>query len=215
MSMAAQTSYNFGFAKGVSGGLFDLSAHEIPTRQAEENLTFGLGVVKGTNAGVDVKKPTSSNSAADFEGVVVHNSVMTELDMDNNLVIKAKRTVGCLVSGKIWASLAPGAVPSYKSKAYLVKDGDYAGYFTSQSSAYSVYEQCESTDTGAKLIVADTATPDTGEIKISDVAPVADGYTPKAGDYVKSVQIYGAGLDVGAVFGTAADTDNGIAVIVL
>ena len=77
MSMAAQTSYNFGFAKGVSGGLFDLSAHEIPTRQAEENLTFGLGVVKGTNAGVDVKKPTSSNSAADFEGVVVHNSVMT------------------------------------------------------------------------------------------------------------------------------------------
>jgi hypothetical protein len=78
-----------------------------------------------------------------------------------------------------------------------------------------VYEQCESTDTGAKLIVADTATPDTGEIKISDVAPVADGYTPKAGDYVKSVQIYGAGLDVGAVFGTAADTDNGIAVIVL
>lgn len=215
MSMAAQTSYNFGFAKGVAGGLFDLSAHEIPTRQAEEKLTFGLGVVKGTNAGVDVKKPTASSSAADFEGVVVHNSVMTELDMDNKVEIKAKRTVGCLVKGKIWAPIAPGTTPSYKSKAYLVKNGDYAGYFTSQSSAYSVYDQCESTDEGATLIVADSATPDTGEIKLSNVTPVAEGYTPKVGDYVKSVQLYGAGLDVGAVFGTAADADNGIAVIVL
>lgn len=215
MSMAAQTSYNFGFAKGVAGGLFDLSAHDIPTRQAEENLTFGLGVVKGTNAGVDVKKPNSSNQATDFEGVVVHNSVMTELDMDNNVVIKANRTVGCLVKGKIWVPLAPGADPSYKSKAYLVNDGDYAGYFTSQSGAYSAYEECESTDTGAKKIVADTATPGNDEIKVSNVTPVIDGYTPEVGDYVVSKQIYGAGLNVGAVFGTAADTDNGIAVIVL
>lgn len=215
MSMAAQTSYNYGFAKGVSGGLFDLSAHEIPTRQAEENLTFGLGVVKGTNAGVDVKKPTSSSQATDFEGVIVHNSVMTELDMDNKLVIKAKRTVGCLVSGKIWVPMAPGTTPSYKSKAYLVKSGDYAGYFASQSNAYSVYQECESTETGATKIVADSATPASNEIKLSSVTPVADGYTPKVGDYVKSVQIYDAGLDVGAVFGTAADTENGIAVIVL
>lgn len=215
MSMAAQTSYNFGFAKGVAGGLFDLSAHEIPTRQSEEDLTFGIGTVKGTNAGVDVKKPTSSSTAADFEGVVVHNSVMTELDMNNNLVIKAKRTVGCLTSGKIWAGIAPGATPSYKGNAYLVKDGEYAGYFTSQSDAYSVYEQCESSTSGAKQVVADTATPGANEIKISSVTPTADGYVPAIGDYVKSNQIYGAGLNVGAVFGTAADLDNGIAVIVL
>ena len=49
MSMAAQTSYNFGFAKGVAGGLFDLSHHEVATRQAEGNITFGCGVVVGTN----------------------------------------------------------------------------------------------------------------------------------------------------------------------
>lgn len=215
MSMAVQTSYNFGFAKGVAGGLFDLSAHEIPTRQAEEDLTFGIGTVKGTNAGVDVKKPTSSNTAADFEGVIVHNSVMTELDTDNNLVIKAKRTVGCLVSGKIWVPIAPGTTPSYKSKAYLVKNGDYAGYFTSQSGAYSVYEKCEASASGAKKIVADTATLGENEIKISSVTPTEEGYVPAIDDYVSSTQIYDAGLDVGAVFGTIADSDNGIAVIVL
>lgn len=215
MSMAAQTSYNFGFAKGVAGGLFDLTAHEIPTRQAEENLTFGIGTVEGTNAGVDVKRPMNSSVVKDFEGIVVHNSVMTELDMENNLVIKAKRTVGCLTKGKIWACIAPGSVPAYKKTAYLVKDGEYAGYFTSQSGAYSVYEKCESTAADAKKIVADTATPGENEIKISSMTSVVNGYVPAVGDYVKNTQIYGAGLDVGAVFGTAADPDNGIAVIVL
>lgn len=215
MSMAAQTSYNFGFAKGVAGGLYDLSAHDIPTRQSEGDLSFGLGVVKGTNAGVDVKKPSSSSSAKDFEGVVVHNSVMTEVDMDNKVVIKGNRTVGCLVSGKVWVPVAPGTAPSYKEKAYLVKDGEYAGCFTSQSGAYSEYVQCESGAEGAKKVVGEDASPGSNEIKASSVTPVADGYTPKEGDYVKSTQLYTGGLDVGAVFGTAADTENGIAVIVL
>lgn len=215
MSMAAQTSYNFGFAKGVAGGLYDLSAHEIPTRKAEEALTFGVGVVCGTNAGVDVKKPVSGSQASDFEGVIVHNSVMVEKDMENNVQIAANKTVGCLVKGKIWVPIAPGTTPAYKGTAYLIKGGDYAGYFTSQSSSYSIYEQCESSAEGALEIVADTETPGEGEIKLSSVTPVADGYTPAVGDYVVSTQLYGAGLDVGAKFGTAADADNGIAVIEL
>ena len=103
MSMAAQTSYGFGFPKGVAGGLFDLSAHEVSTRQAEgENISFGIGVVTGTNAGTDVKIPTSATTSAEFEGVVVHNSVMVEMDMDNSVKIGDKRTVGCLHYGKVW-----------------------------------------------------------------------------------------------------------------
>ena len=46
MSTAVQTSYGFGFPKGVAGGLFDLSAHDVTTRQAEgDGVAFGLGVV--------------------------------------------------------------------------------------------------------------------------------------------------------------------------
>jgi len=158
MSMAAQTSYGFGFAKGVAGGLFDLSHHEVVTRQAEGSVQFGLGVVKGTNAGTDVKLPESTSAVEDFEGIVVHNSVMAELDMKNNLEIEDKRTVGCLVEGKIWVSITPDTTPEYKAKAYLVNSGDDAGCFTSNSTK---------------------------------------------------------GIDVGAKFGTAADSDNGIAVIEL
>lgn len=215
MSMAAQTSYGFGFPKGVAGGLYDLTHHEVATRQAEGTVQFGLGVVAGTNKGVDVKVPDNSATAADFEGVVVHNSVMAELDMDNNLNIGSKRTVGCLNDGKIWAPMAPGAEPEYKKTAYLVKDGDYAGYFTSQSGAYAPYEKCESTTEGKKQVVADSATPGADEIKLSDVAPVVPGFTPEVGNYVIAKQVYGTGLDVGAKFSTAEDSKNGIAVIEL
>lgn len=214
MSMAVQTSYNFGFSKGVAGGLYDLSAHEIVTRQAEGSTTFGLGVVTGTNKGIDVAAPTSVNTSSDFEGVIVHNSVMTELDMDNRLEIKDGRTVGCLSCGKVWAKLAPGAEPGYKKTAYLVRDGAYAGCFTSRQSAYEFYEKCGSSDSGALHIVADASTPTDGEIKLSDVSH-QDGYAPAVGDYVYKKQIYGAGLDVGARFWTTADPENGIAVILV
>lgn len=46
MSTAVQTSYGFGFPKGVAGGLFDLSAHDVTTRQAEGDgvafLAYGI-----------------------------------------------------------------------------------------------------------------------------------------------------------------------------
>lgn len=133
MGRAVQTSYNFGFSKGVAGGLFDLSAHEVSTRQAEGVTTFGVGVVIGANRGIDVKQPTSASTAADFEGVIVHNSVMTELDMNNNLNIADKRTVGCLHHGKIWVKTGANAAPAYKEKVYMITDGDEAGLFTTSA----------------------------------------------------------------------------------
>lgn len=134
MSMAAQTSYGFSFPKGVAGGLFDLSAHEVSTRQAEGNgISFGIGVVIGANKGTDVAIPAASATAADFEGVVVHNSVMVEMDMDNKVNIGDKRTVGCLHHGKIWVKTGAKAVPAYKEKVYLIIDGEEAGMFTTSA----------------------------------------------------------------------------------
>lgn len=133
MSMAVQTNYNFGFAKGVAGGLFDLSHHEVASRQAEGNTTFGCGVVVGTNKGIDVKKPVAASTAEDFEGVIVHNSVMVELDMNNKLNIADKRTVGCLYHGKIWVQTGKNAAPAYKEKVFLITSGDEAGLFTTSA----------------------------------------------------------------------------------
>lgn len=132
--MSVQTSYGFGFPKGVAGGLFDLSAHEVSTRQSEGvGVTFGVGVVVGTNKGTDVKLPTADSTADQFEGVVVHNSVMAELDMNNKLNIGEKRTVGCLHHGKIWVKTGENAAPAYKEKVYLIVEGEEAGLFTTSA----------------------------------------------------------------------------------
>ena len=138
--MSVQTSYGFGFQKGVAGGLFDLSAHEVSTRQSEgEGVTFGVGVVVGKNKGTDVKLPTADSTADQHAGVVVHNSVMAELDMNNKLNICEKRTVGCLHHGKIWVETGKDSAPAYKEKVYLIVDGDEAGLFnTSGDSATKV-----------------------------------------------------------------------------
>jgi hypothetical protein len=134
MSMAVQTSYGFGFPKGVPGGLFDLSAHEVLTRQTEgDGISFGAGVVAGTNKGTDVTLPTSTAKASDFEGVAVHNSVMVEMDMEGNVKIGNKKTVGCLNYGKIWVKTGKDAAPAYKEQVYLITDGDEAGLFTTSA----------------------------------------------------------------------------------
>ena len=131
MSMAVQTNYGISSSKGVAGGLFDLSAHEVSTKQAEgANISFGLGVVIGTNKGTDVKIPDSEAKSDDFEGVVVHNSVMVEKDMNNNVSIESKRTVGCLSYGRIWVQTGEKAAPDYKEKVYMITDGEEAGKFT-------------------------------------------------------------------------------------
>ena len=52
----------------------------------------------------------------------------------------------------------------------------------------SIYVKCASTDAGALEVVASGAT--AGQINISAVTPVSTGYTPVAGDYVKSATSY-------------------------
>lgn len=141
MSMAAQTSYGFGFPKGVAGGLYDLSAHDVSTKQAEgTGVAFGIGVVVGTNRGTDVKIPTSASTSDEFEGVVVHNSVMVEMDMNNKVSIEDKRTVGCLNFGRIWIKTGANAAPAYKEKVYMITDGNEAGMFTTSGDSATKVE---------------------------------------------------------------------------
>ena len=139
--MAAQTSYGFGFPKGVAGGLYDLSAHNVVTKQAEgEGIVFGIGVVIGTNKGTYVKIPTSSANSDDFEGVVVHNSVMIEKDMNNKAVIRDKSTVGCLHFGRVWVKTGKDAKPTYNDKVYMITDGEEAGMFTTSADSSTKIE---------------------------------------------------------------------------
>ena len=54
-----------------------------------------------------------------------------------------------------------------------------------QTTNVTFYQKCINTDTGALLVVASGAT--TGQINLASVTPVATGYNPVVGDYVRLV----------------------------
>lgn len=133
--MSVQTSYNFYTAHGVAGGLYDISPYTIDSRNNEEangKVKFGLGVVDGTAVGKQVKLPTSASKKENFDGVVV-NSHAHEQDFYGAVTIRNGETVGVLKDGRIHVRIAPDSEPKYGDAVYLITDGDYAGYFTTET----------------------------------------------------------------------------------
>lgn len=211
--MAAQLDYGFSTPKGVAGGKFDLADDIVASRiveAADGVLRFGMAVAIGVNAGDGITMVSSSTTAEDVEGVLLH-AANTEQDMNGKVVIKHGSAQSVMKKGHVWGRLSSDAVYKYGAKAYVVVDGDEAGSFTSTSAAATAYVKCDSSTSGAKEVVADdTESPTASQIKISDVTP---GYVPEVGEYVVSKQVHGATIDIGAKFGNA--TDDGIAAIIL
>ena len=130
--MSVQTSYNFYTERGVAGGLYDLSHHDVNSRRNECEdgvLKFGMGVVVGTTKGAQVKLPASGASLATFEGITV-NGYSTEMDMEGAVALKNEATVGVLTHGRVWARIKAGITPAYGDKVYLITAGENAGLFT-------------------------------------------------------------------------------------
>jgi len=131
----AQKSYSQKMSYGVAGGLYDLSYHVVDTRineAADDVLLFGLGVVEGTSAGVNVNVPAKTAVKADFEGVVV-NSHAHEQDYYGDVKIRNNETVGVMREGRIFVRIAKEAEPAYGDTVYLITDGTEAGYFTNDN----------------------------------------------------------------------------------
>ena len=157
--MSVQTSYNFYTERGVAGGLYDLSHHDVNSRRNECEdgvLKFGVGVVTGTTKGAQVKLPASGASLATFEGITV-NGFSTEMDMNGAVAVKNDATVGVLTHGRVWARIKAGITPAYGDALYLITAGDNAGLFTNATETNAI------AITGGKFV----GTKGTG-----DVAPV-------------------------------------------
>lgn len=127
----AQLNYSYETAKGVAGGLFDITDYEINSRTVEDEngvVKFGTALAQGTSAGHTVKVPTATTDK--FEGVAV-NGLTTQHDTYGDVVVKKGDAIGVLAQGKVWVRLATGIVPAYGDKAYVVADG--SGLFTNVS----------------------------------------------------------------------------------
>ena len=157
--MSVQTAYNFYTEKGVAGGLYDLSHHDVNSRRNECEdgvLKFGMGVVVGTTKGAQVKLPASGANIASFEGIVV-NGHSTEMDMAGEVAVKNEATVGVLTHGRVWARIKAGITPAYGDALYLITAGENAGLFTNATETNAI------AITGGKFV----GTKGTG-----DIAPV-------------------------------------------
>lgn len=139
--MSAQTSYGFATPKGVAGGLLDISPYSIDTRvnneAAADSLKYGMGVVQGDTAGVGVRKPISTDTAAVFEGIVM-TGFSNQQTIEGNVNILPNQSVGILRYGKAWARIKSGDTPAYGGKLYLIINGADAGLFTTTSSVDTI-----------------------------------------------------------------------------
>jgi len=131
--MSAQTSYRFGLPSGMAGGIVDLAPYAIDTfinEEENEVMLFGIGIVAGTKAGTQIKKPSATATA--FEGITTNN-LTTEYNLDGKVRILKKAPVGVMRYGRIHARVATGVTPAYGEPVYIVKSGDEAGYVTNAS----------------------------------------------------------------------------------
>ena len=131
-----QTTYKYSTPLGQPGGLVDMSWHEIDSFHNENEdgvMKFGMGVVRGTTAGKQVKVPVAASTSATFEGVVVNKPASENQMFDGGPQIRNKATVGVMRYGRIYGLLATGITPAYGDAVYLVKSGDDAGCFTNAS----------------------------------------------------------------------------------
>lgn len=130
--MSIQTSYSQATPVGAAGGLVDLSPRSVLSRingEADGTLLFGMGVVVGSNAGVDVNLPGTTAVAADFEGIAM-NGYTSEMDMVGDVSLKESATVGVVEYGKVWGRLKSGISPAYGEAVYLCIDATNKGLFT-------------------------------------------------------------------------------------
>ncbi len=133
--MSAQTAYRYSTPLGVPGGIVDLAPYAIDTLKNEEEngvMTFGIAVVSGTAKGVQIKKPVSGSTAADFEGVATNN-LTTEYDLDGKIRILKGAPVGIMRYGRVYCRVADNVTPAYGDAVYFIKSGEQAGYVTNSS----------------------------------------------------------------------------------
>lgn len=129
--MSVQTEYGYATGKGIAGGIFDMFHYPVESRFNEEEngvLRFGVGVVRGTIAGSNIKLPATGAIPADFEGVVV-NGFSNQQDLEGKVRVMKNQNVGVMRKGRIWVVLAKDAKPAYGDSVHLIVEGDDAGCF--------------------------------------------------------------------------------------
>lgn len=97
----AQLNYEFDMEIGQPGLLFDIGHSSVLTYRAEENIPFGLGLVKGTGS-EDAKLP--EDDAGVFVGISIRTQAV-EQDASGEAFYAEKSAVSVLTRGRIYVKV--------------------------------------------------------------------------------------------------------------
>lgn len=168
--MSIRNNYSYS-GSSIPGGIVDMSPRKVNSRTAEEKIGFGLGVVVGETAGTSVKLPVANSTAAQFEGVAL-NGGTNEFDLEGKVVVNKGGAMSVMRFGNVYVRVAADAEPAYGDDAYLIVDGDEAGYFTNEAPAsIAVHEDDGKDDTETTT----PATPTVIAIKGKFLSGVSNG----------------------------------------
>ncbi len=151
----------------------------VPAKAAKkfvENHTFDItemiadaGLVGAATLNKAVQKACGDNKNI-FKLVIMHSEVATNLEN-----IKLLKYMTYTDADGVEKELA---MATWNGRTVLIDDNMPSEDFV------ACYQKGKATDTGALKIVANSATPGDGEIKLEDVTPTATGYTAAVGDMV-------------------------------
>ena len=131
--MAVQTSYRYFPYRGAAGSLYDISPHLVDSRSNAEQedgvVRHGLGVVRGTSPGNNVRLPATGSTAETFEGLVL-NGGTTEMNIQGETILTSHATLSVLRYGRAWALIPENLEVTYGQQVHLILTGADRGKFT-------------------------------------------------------------------------------------
>ena len=113
-----QTTYDFATPNGIPGGLYDLTGYVCDSYCVGANddvLKFGMGVARGS----DGKAVAVTSETTAIEGILL-NGLITEHEMNGDVVVRKGKTVGLIKQGRVWGRLTAAAVAAYGTPVYVV-----------------------------------------------------------------------------------------------
>lgn len=136
--MSAQTTYSFDPKRGIAGGIADLSAYEINTFTAEDDLYAGIGVSFMGDGSI----AQGMNFGRPFAGVVVNNRTRENSIYDSDLRTKipAGEPFGVMRYGKTFVYVDDDSADlNIGQPAYVKQNGIFANTKSSSSTPINAF----------------------------------------------------------------------------
>ncbi|MEG2050897.1 MAG: phage coat protein [Oscillospiraceae bacterium] len=156
--------------------------HEKSAKEFVEKHTFDIayeavgenaGLVKADSLNKAIQRACGDNKNI-FKLVIMHSEVSTNLEN-----LKLLKYMTYTDAEGVTRDLAIG---SWNGKTVLIDDN------MPTAAIAACYGKSTAATPGALKVVANTATPGVGEIKLESVTPAATGYTPAVGDFVLYIE---------------------------